>query len=71
MEDLDTASTEMGEQACGRTICVLAEAWAWPTTSYSHKFRDEFKSSTSPRVAVPKQGQLCAPDAAFGPRRKA
>lgn len=53
LEDLE-AIDRISDQACGRTICVFAEAWAWPATSYLHKFRDEFeeyiRTGTSPRA---------------------
>ncbi|MGE0706480.1 MAG: NADH-quinone oxidoreductase subunit NuoF [Planctomycetota bacterium] len=53
MDDL-AAIDRISDEACGRTICVLAEAWAWPATSYMHKFRDEFETyintGTSPRA---------------------
>jgi len=51
MDDLDTID-KLSDEACGKTICVLAEAWSWPATSYMHKFRSEFetyiKTGTSP-----------------------
>ena len=53
MDDL-AAIDQLTEEACGKTICVLAEAWSWPATSYMHKFRDEFetyiRTGTSPRA---------------------
>jgi NADH-quinone oxidoreductase subunit F len=59
MEDLE-AIDRISEQACGRTICVLAEAWSWPATSYMHKFRDEFEAHIR-EGRCPKGGRLCAP----------
>ncbi len=34
---------EVGDNMCGRTICVLADAAAWPAQSYSTKFKAEFE----------------------------
>ncbi|RMG18873.1 MAG: NADH-quinone oxidoreductase subunit NuoF [Planctomycetota bacterium] len=59
MEDLE-AIDRLTAEACGRTICVFAEAWSWPATSYMHKFRDEFEAHIK-QGACPKGGRLCAP----------
>lgn len=59
MDDL-AAIDRISEEACGRTICVLAEAWSWPATSYMHKFRDEFEAHIR-EGRCPKGGVLCAP----------
>jgi NADH-quinone oxidoreductase subunit F len=42
-EDLETIEA-IAKQACGKTICVFAEAFSWPAESYLAKFRDEFKA---------------------------
>ena len=42
MEDLPLLF-EVGANMCGRTICVLADAAAWPAQSYSTKFKAEFE----------------------------
>ncbi|MCA8922718.1 MAG: NADH-quinone oxidoreductase subunit NuoF [Planctomycetes bacterium] len=60
MEDLDTID-QIANQACGRTICVLAEAFSWPAQSYIKKFRHEFEalikeSRPSPGVCAPMLG---------------
>jgi len=36
----------------GKTICVFADAAAWPVQSYISKFRDEFEAylRTGPKV---------------------
>lgn len=64
MDDLE-AITRITEQACGRTICVLAEAWSWPAESYMAKFRDEFEAHIR-EGRCPKGGKLCAPIKADG-----
>jgi NADH-quinone oxidoreductase subunit F len=57
MDDL-AAIDRITEEACGKTICVLAEAWSWPATSYIEKFRDEFVAHIT-QGACPKGGKLC------------
>ncbi len=42
-EDLDEM-IDLAERMCGRTICVLADAAAFPCTSFIRKFRDEFEA---------------------------
>ena len=39
----------------GKTICVFADAAAWPVQSYITKFRDEFEEyiRSGPRAANP------------------
>ena len=59
MEDLE-AIDRLTEEACGRTICVLAEAWSWPATSYMHKFRSEFEAHIKEGRSLT-GGRLCAP----------
>jgi len=58
MEDLEVID-QIAEQACGRTICVFAEAFSWPAQSYIEKFRDEFVAAIK-QGGVP-QRRLCAP----------
>ena len=58
MADLE-AIDRLADEACGRTICVFAEAWSWPATSYMHKFRDEFVAHIK-EGRCPKGGRLCA-----------
>lgn len=58
MADLD-AIERLTDQACGKTICVFAEAWSWPATSYLTKFRDEFVAHVKEQ-RCPKGGKLCA-----------
>jgi NADH-quinone oxidoreductase subunit F len=41
-EDLATMF-DVATNMCGRTICVLADAAAWPAQSYSTKFKAEFE----------------------------
>jgi NADH-quinone oxidoreductase subunit F len=59
MEDLAAIDT-ITEEACGKTICVLAEAWSWPATSYMHKFRHEFETYIKTRTS-PFAGRLFEP----------
>ena len=42
-EDLDEM-VDLAERMCGRTICVLADAAAFPCTSFIKKFRSEFEA---------------------------
>jgi len=42
-EDLDEM-IDLAERMCGRTICVLADAAAFPCTSFIRKFRPEFEA---------------------------
>ncbi len=42
IQDLDNMLTIAGEME-GKTICVFADAAAWPVQSYIGKFRDEFE----------------------------
>jgi NADH-quinone oxidoreductase subunit F len=42
-EDLDHM-LDLAERMCGRTICVLADAAAFPCVSFIRKFRDEFEA---------------------------
>ena len=57
MEDLDTIES-ITKQACGKTICVMAEAFSWPAESYIAKFRDEFVEHIE-KGACPFGGKLC------------
>jgi NADH-quinone oxidoreductase subunit F len=59
LEDLDTIES-IAEQACGRTICVLAEAFSWPAQSYIAKFKKEFVDCIKMQ-RDPAGGRLCAP----------
>ncbi len=42
VEDLDDLLAIAGDME-GKTICVFADAAAWPVQSYIEKFRDEFE----------------------------
>jgi len=42
-QDLDEM-LDLADRMCGRTICVLADAAAFPCTSFITKFRDEFEA---------------------------
>jgi NADH-quinone oxidoreductase subunit F len=56
-EDLDLINA-IAKQACGKTICVMAEAFSWPAESYIQKFRDEFEKHI--RLGqCPSGGKLC------------
>ena len=59
MEDLDSM-LRITDEACGKTICVLAEAWSWPATSYLEKFRSEFETYINKRSS-PLGGRLYEP----------
>jgi NADH-quinone oxidoreductase subunit F len=59
LEDLDTIES-IADQACGRTICVLAEAFSWPAQSYIAKFKKEFVDCIKMQ-RDPAGGRLCAP----------
>ena len=59
LEDLDTIDA-IANQACGKTICVLAEAFSWPAQSYIAKFRDEFVEHIKQGRNLT-GGRLCAP----------
>jgi NADH-quinone oxidoreductase subunit F len=37
----------------GKTICVFADAAAWPIQSYITKFRDEFETYIRSRTGLP------------------
>lgn len=51
----------IADQACGKTICVMAEAFSWPAQSYILKFRDEFEKHI--RLGeCPLGGQVCQVD---------
>jgi NADH-quinone oxidoreductase subunit F len=56
-EDLETIDL-ISKQACGKTICVMAEAFSWPAESYVAKFKDEFKAHIE-KGACPFGGKLC------------
>ncbi len=46
----------------GNTICVFADAAAWPVQSYITKFRDEFEEYIrSGRSAKKKEAVACPP----------
>ena len=47
-EDLDTVFS-ICDRMIGKTICVLADAAAFPATSFIEKFRDEFIARIEPR----------------------
>ena len=57
-EDLETIAAIAG-QSCGKTICVLAEAFSWPAESYLANFKDEFKAHIEQRKC-PFGGRLYA-----------
>ena len=59
MADLEMID-QIAEQACGRTICVFAEAFSWPAQSYIRKFKDEFVAHIK-QGRCPMGGRLCAP----------
>ena len=59
MQDLEMIDV-IAEQACGRTICVFAEAFSWPAQSYVKKFKDEFVAHVK-QGKCPMGGRLCAP----------
>ena len=42
IQDLDDLLAIAGDME-GKTICVFADAAAWPVQSYISKFRDEFE----------------------------
>ena len=46
LEDLDDLLAIAGDME-GNTICVFADAAAWPVQSYISKFRDEFEDYVS------------------------
>ena len=62
LQDLDMID-QIAEQACGRTICVFAEAFSWPAQSYLKKFKDEFVAHVK-QGRCPQGGRLCAPSGA-------
>ncbi len=43
LQDLDDLLAIAGDME-GKTICVFADAAAWPIQSYIAKFRDEFET---------------------------
>ena len=55
-EDLDMIDN-IATQACGQTICVMAEAFSWPAQSYLAKFHDDFKRHIK-QAACPYGGLL-------------
>lgn len=56
-DDLDMINS-IADQACGKTICVMAEAFSWPAQSYIAKFREEFEKHI--RLGeCPHGGKLC------------
>ncbi len=60
LKDLDTLLT-IARNMEGRTICVFADAAAWPIQSYILKFRDEFEGyirHTKPAKRTPSQGEV-------------
>ncbi len=59
MEDF-AALERLTDEACGKTICVFAEAWSWPIQSYVAKFRDEFEAHIK-QGRCPKGGKLYEP----------
>jgi NADH-quinone oxidoreductase subunit F len=59
MEDLATIDA-IADQACGKTICVFAEAFSWPAQSYIAKFKDEFVAHIK-QGRCPSGGRLSAP----------
>ncbi len=59
MEDFDTIA-RLTDEACGKTICVFAEAWSWPAQSYIAKFKDEFVAHIK-EGRCPKGGKLYEP----------
>jgi NADH-quinone oxidoreductase subunit F len=61
LEDLETIDA-IAEQACGKTICVFAEAFSWPTQSYIKQFRSEFEAYIQDGLAGKRTNlRLCAP----------
>ncbi|PJF38870.1 MAG: NADH-quinone oxidoreductase subunit F, partial [Phototrophicales bacterium] len=59
-EDVDLLNS-ISKQISGRTICAHGEARAWPTESFTQKFRDEFiakshnrhKRASDERISYP------------------
>ncbi|MBX3468242.1 MAG: NADH-quinone oxidoreductase subunit NuoF [Planctomycetes bacterium] len=66
MEDLATIDA-IADQACGKTICVFAEAFSWPAQSYIKQFKDEFVAHIKQR-RCPQGGRLCAPSTTARPK---
>lgn len=56
-EDLDLIES-IADQACGKTICVMAEAFSWPAQSYIRKFKQEFLDHIE-QGACPYGGVVC------------
>ena len=60
-QDLDDLLAIAGDME-GNTICVFADAAAWPVQSYIKKFRDEFEEYISSGRSVGKKGvTVCLP----------
>ena len=61
VQDLEDLLAIAGDME-GKTICVFADAAAWPVQSYITKFRDEFEESIrSGRAAAKQEVAACPP----------
>jgi NADH-quinone oxidoreductase subunit F len=61
LEDLDDLLAIAGDME-GKTICVFADAAAWPVQSYITKFRSEFESHIrTGRCLQSSEGVACPP----------
>ena len=60
LQDLDDLLGIAGDME-GNTICVFADAAAWPVQSYIKKFRDEFEEYIRSGRSVGKKGVTVCP----------
>ena len=60
VQDLDDLLGIAGDME-GNTICVFADAAAWPVQSYIKKFRDEFEEYIRTGSSVGKKGVTVCP----------
>ncbi len=58
MRDLDDLLAIAGDME-GKTICVFADAAAWPVQSYIRKFREEFEAHINSSGAEKKEAGAC------------